>query len=323
MIEDTMRHTPAPPWHDEILSHRHTQSSAAEGRPQVEILNELTLSNAHLTLVRINHANPSKRAFCKDGLYWIDQCLTPRRPHASACFVDHWNPSRHVALGPLMALPPKHNLALQSSGGPHASLIVQMQAAAIDQWLPADFQWTDRRLEASLNLASEAITALMLRLNQELKNPAVGRTEICVAITMQLSIEIARYFIQASPTDTSGGLASWRLRIIEERIAARHQIFPAVSELARLCQMSTRQLSRTFKVSKGCSLADYLAQTRVELAKRDLYGDATIKDIARQLGYTTQSSFTSAFRTATGATPGQFRRQTWARTNSGASASRP
>lgn len=314
---------PAPPWHDEILSQRRAQSSEAEGRPEVEILYELGLSSAYLTLVRVNHANPSKRAFCKDGLYWIDQCLTPRRPQASACFADQWNPSRHVALGPLMALPPKHKLALQSAGGPHASLIVQMRADAIDQYLPADFQWTDRRLEASLNLASEAITALMLRLNQELKNPAVGRTEICEAIAMQLSVEIARYFIQASPTDTSGGLASWRLRIIEERIAAHHQIFPTVGELARLCQISTRQLSRTFKVSKGCSLADYLAQARIELAKRDLYGGATIKDIARQLGYTTQSSFTSAFRTATGATPGQFRRQTWARANSGASTSSP
>jgi AraC family transcriptional regulator len=313
-----MPDTPLPDWRDEFLTRRHAQLSDAEGRPEVEVLNEMALSNAHLTLVRINHANPSKHAFRKDGLYWIDQCLTPRRPQASACFVDHWNAARHVALGPLMALPPQHNLILQSAGGPHASLIVQMRADAIDRWLPADFQWTERRLEASLNLASEAITALILRLNQELKNPAIGRAVLCDAITTQISIEIARYFIQASPTDTNGGLASWRLRLIEERIAGRDQNFPAVTDLAQLCQMSTRQLSRTFKVSRGCSLADYLAQTRIELAKRDLYGDAAIKDIARQLGYTSQSSFTAAFRSATGITPGQFRRQTWARTKSGA-----
>lgn len=318
-----MSDTSPPPWYDEILSTRHVLSAQTEGRPEVEIHGELALSNAHITIVRLNHITPAKRAFRKDDLYWIDQCLTPRRPHATACFVDQWNPSRHVALGPLMALPPKQNLTLQSAGGPHASLIVQMRADAIDRWLPADFQWTDRRLEASLNLANEAITALMLRLNQELKNPTLGRAEICEAIATQLSIEIARYFIQASPTDTNGGLASWRLRLIEERISARDQIFPMVSELARLCQMSTRHLSRTFRASKGCSLADYLAQSRIELAKRALYGDATIQDIARQLGYTTQSSFTSAFRTATGITPGQFRHQTWARTNNETCASMP
>ncbi len=75
----------------------------------------------------------------------------------------------------------------------------------------------------------------LLRLNQELKNPSLGCTESCEAITTQLSIEIAHHFIQASPSDTTGGLASWRVCILDERLAARDQIFPTVSELAWLC----------------------------------------------------------------------------------------
>jgi AraC family transcriptional regulator len=103
-----------------------------------------------------------------------------------------------------------------------------------------------------------------------------------------------------------GGLSALRLRLIDERlsdIAAS----PSLAELAALCDMSVRQLTRAFRESRGQSIGTYIAKARVEAAKHLLAGDRSIKSIAYHLGFTSPSTFTQAFRRATGETPGRFR----------------
>lgn len=271
---------------------------------------EIQLANAHVILARLHHDGPDQNFFRRDRVYWIDLCLTPRRPNADARYCDHWSPARYAQLGSLIALPPRKRLELRSSGGRHASLICQLQAHAVERWLPDDFVWTERRLEASLSIANETIKSLMLRLNEELKRPCGSSVELCDAIIAQLAIELARHYCAASAADTKGGLASWRLRLIDERIASLDAIYPTAAELAALCKLSTRQFSRAFRASRGCSISDYLAQARTEAAKRLLFTKSSITQIAIQLGYSSQSSFSLAFRRSTGTTPGRFRKQT-------------
>lgn len=271
---------------------------------------EIQLANANVILARLHHDGPDQNFFRRDRVYWIDLCLTPRRPNADARFCDHWSSARYAQLGPLIALPPQKQLELRSSGGRHVSLICQMQAHAVERWLPDDFVWTERRLETSLSIANETIKSLMLRLNEELKRPCDSSIELCDAIIAQLAIELARHYSAASAADTKGGLASWRLRLIEERIATLDAIYPTATELAALCKLSMRQFSRAFRASRGCSISDYLAQSRAETAKRLLFTNSSIAQIAIQLGYSSQSSFSLAFRRSTGTTPSRFRKQT-------------
>lgn len=283
----------------------------SRAKPQgFEVEAEIELTHARLSLVHLRHDGPDRNDFCRDSIYWIDLCLTPRRPDAVGRFCDHWNPARFVQLGSLIALPPGKRLELRSAGGRHVSLLCQLHAHEVERWLPAEFQWTERRLETSLNIANDTIKSLMLRLNDELKHPCPESFELCDAIIVQLAIELARHLAAASAADTKGGLASWRLRLVDERIADPHAVYPTVAELAALCGLSSRQLSRAFRVSRGCPVNDYLAQYRIDNAKRKLYTTASLTDIAAVLGYSSQSNFTAAFKRATGITPGQFRKRT-------------
>jgi AraC family transcriptional regulator len=276
----------------------------------LEVDAEIQLAHAHVFLARLNHKGQEQHTFRRDRVYWIDLCLTPRRPNADARFCDHWSPPRYASLGSLIALPPHERLVIRTAGGRHVSLICQLQAQAVERWLPEGFVWTERRLEAVLNIANETIKSLMLRLNEELKRPSSSSIQLCDAIIAQLAIELARYFSAASATDTKGGLASWRLRTVEERIADASAIYPTAAELASLCRLSPRQFSRAFRVSRGCSIGDHLAQARIEAAKRRLFTKDSITQIARALGYSSQSSFSASFRRSTGTTPGQFRART-------------
>lgn len=276
---------------------------------KLEVDAEIQLAHAHVFLARLDHEGPELHTFCRDRVYWIDFCLTPRRPNAEARFCDHWSPARHAPLGSLIALPPRKRLELRTTGGRHASLICQLQADAVERWLPEDYVWTERRLEASLGIANEAIKALMLRLNEELKKPSSSSVALCDAIVAQLAIELARHFAAASAVDTKGGLASWRLRAVDERIADPSATYPTAAELARLCRLSVRQFSRAFRASRGCSIGSHLAQARIEAAKRRLFTNESINQIAAVLGYSSQSSFSASFRRATGTTPGLFRKQ--------------
>jgi AraC-like DNA-binding protein len=78
-------------------------------------------------------------------------------------------------------------------------------------------------------------------------------------------------------------------------------------ELAALCKLSVRQLTRGFRASRDCSIGDYVANSRIERAKRLLTSDQSIKTIAYSLGFNSSSGFCFAFRRATGMTPGEFR----------------
>ena len=279
------------------------------GGKRFEFDTELHLSIAHVIAAQLDHERPDSSLFRRERTYWLDLCLTPRRPNARARFSDHWNPSRFSQIGSLVAFPPRQNLELHSSGGRHASIICEIQAKAVEAWFPADFAWTERRLEATLNIASEPIRQLMLRLNHELRRPQEGCIPLCEAIVQQLSIELARYLVAARAPDAKGGLASWRLKLVDDRITDPAMPYPAARELAKLCRLSDRQFSRAFRASRGCSVNDYLAQTRIEMAKRRLCTAQPISEIAASLGFATQSSFTAAFRRSSGITPAQFRKQ--------------
>ena len=279
------------------------------GRRGLEIDAEMTLAHAHVMIASLYHPGPDRNQFRRDRVYWVDLCLTPRRPNADARFADHWSAARFTKLGSLIALPPRKRIELRSAGGRHVSLLCQVQASEVERWLPDDFEWTERRLEASLNLANDTIKSLMLRLNEELKQPSASSAGLGDAIVAQLAIELARHLAAASAEDDKGGLASWRLRLIDERIADPDAVYPTVTELASLCRLSTRQFSRAFRASRGCGIAEYLAQTRIDAAKRKLYTSAPIAQIAVSLGFASQSSFTAAFRRLTGTTPDQFRKR--------------
>jgi AraC family transcriptional regulator len=267
---------------------------------------ELETSAASIRLVRLSHEGPKEKLFARKDEYWIDLCLTPRRPSATARFVQEWGTHRFAGMGPIIALPPRHLLHLKSQGGRHTSLICALNADVVDRWLPAEFGWTDRRLEACLDIANPTIRSILTRLSQEMRHRGLGASELCDALTFELGIEVARHLNGISEPIEKGGLADWRLRAIDSLLVEPGEP-PTLGELAKHCRMSVRQLTRAFRMSRGCSIGDYMAQMRIEVAKRRLGADESIKSIALDMGFSSQSNFTYAFRKATGLTPSEFR----------------
>lgn len=276
---------------------------------EIGTLAKLNTDTAEIRMMRFRNEGPGDRKFRREGHYWLDLCLTPRPENLRAGYPDQWGPHRFERIGDVFLAPPGHTLRFRDEGGdPQVSLVCEIKAEAVDRWIDGEIEWTDRRLAACLDVPNYHIRSGLSRLALEAGDPGAGGDLLAEAVTLQLSIDLARYCQAVAEGPVSGGLASWRLRVIDERMQNLENP-PDLEELARLCNMSVRQLTRGFRTSRGCSIGSYIAQSRVEAAKRLLGGTQSIRSIAFSLGYASPSAFSLAFRRATGATPRQFRQR--------------
>jgi len=267
---------------------------------------ELTLPIATAQLLRFDLGGPRDDVFSRKDAYWVDLCITPRHRNARARYMDRWSEHRFERVGPLLMVPPGHAFQFRSDGGSQASIVCQLQPEAIRNWLQEDWDWSDQRLEAGLDISDPNVRNLLMRLAQELRHPGFAGAALTEMMIGQLAIELSRYSAAIGNSPNSGGLSPWRLRVIDERLADEAKT-PTLTELATLCNISVRQLTRGFRASRGHSIGDHLAQSQIEGAKRRLASDESVKAIASAMGYATPSAFSYAFRRATGLTPNQFR----------------
>jgi AraC family transcriptional regulator len=267
---------------------------------------ELSVPIATAQLARFDVPSPADHIFFDEEGYWLDLCVTPRPANTRARFRDRWGPHRFERVGPVLLLPRAEALQFRSEGGRQSSILCLLKPEPIAEWLEQDIKWTDRRLQASLDISNENIRSLLRRLGQELRYPGFARELMAELISGQIAVELARYCAAIDESPGAGGLASWRLRVIDERLAEVREA-PTLAELARICNMSVRQLTRGFRASRGCSIGDYINQSRIDTAKRLLAGEDSVKAIARAMGFASASSFSYAFRRGAGVTPRQFR----------------
>lgn len=270
---------------------------------------ELRVPLAVTQLVRFHIAEPVDDILRDDDNYWLDYSLTPRHVNARACLVEYWAPHRFERLGNVFLLPPREVMRARSDGGPdQLSVLCHMHPEPLRKWFEGELVWTERRLEAGLDIPDENVRRLLLRLAEELRHPGFASATLVELIVAQLAIEVGRYGIGVVDGPATGGLAPWRLRLIDSRLHDGHDV-PTLAELATLCNLSVRQLTRAFRASRGRSIGDHIAQSRIDHAKRLLATDESIKAIAYALGFGSPSAFSFAFRRATGLTPREFRQR--------------
>lgn len=267
---------------------------------------ERHVSIATVQLACFEQTATSDHIFQENSDYWLDLCLTPRPSNARACFRDHWAPTRFERLGELFLVPSGQRMQVRSDSGRQASVICRLHADAVSQWFDGDLQWTDRRLEASLDISHGSIRNLLVRVGEEARHPGFGSEVLIELIAAQMAIELSRYCASVADGPAMGGLSPWRLRLIDERLIETRAP-PTLSELASLCNISVRQLTRGFRASRGSSIGDHVEQSRIEGAKRLLATDESVKAIAYSMGFASPSSFAYAFRRATGVTPSEYR----------------
>jgi AraC family transcriptional regulator len=98
--------------------------------------------------------------------------------------------------------------------------------------------------------------------------------------------------------------------LVEDAKAALSDRFAehdSLEDLARMLHTSPFHLARVFREHTGFPLHRYRTQLRLRIALEELLaGSAIVADVARRVGFTSHSQFTSAFRSSFGVPPSRI-----------------
>ncbi|MEH3035749.1 MAG: AraC family transcriptional regulator [Sphingomonas adhaesiva] len=106
----------------------------------------------------------------------------------------------------------------------------------------------------------------------------------------------------------SADASAYRIHQIMNEILARPEAEHSLEALARQAELTPSHFCRVFKKATGTTPHQYVMKARLDRAQELLGGsDLPIAAIADQLGFTSQSHFTRAFRQYAGQTPSGWR----------------
>jgi AraC family transcriptional regulator len=94
------------------------------------------------------------------------------------------------------------------------------------------------------------------------------------------------------------------LAYVEEHLADDS----SVADLANVACLSIFHFTRAFAAATGVPPHRHVSQRRLESAKAMIATGSSLSEIAFNCQFSSQSSFTRAFRRATGMTPAEYRR---------------
>lgn len=272
-----------------------------------------TVQSAHkapLATVQLRHYDfPTPHEVIEDEDRPILSFTYPRAdgPDGKGRFVpalDTWSD-----LGAVILRPPGHPLHAYGKGGPSRILICEYDAASF-KGLTGLNDWDPARLRRCIDIRSNSISRSIRRVSQELEQPGFGSEMLIESLLRTMLVDLARLF-QADAREeddgAKGGLTGWQLRKIREMLHETTGDWPSVNSLADACGISRCHLSRSFRQATGSTLADYSAMIRILRAKTLLaQQQLPIGEVAKQIGFRSASSFSTAFRRATGLSPASF-----------------
>ncbi len=167
-------------------------------------------------------------------------------------------------------------------------------------------------LEACRDIHGVTIKQGLRRIYGEIIRPDFSSDALVESFAGIIAIEMARYFKRAaikrrgSPNSTMDRHELLRIRdyiyeCSEERLL--------ISDIAAYLGYSERHIHQTFRASFGITPHDFIKAVKIRKSV-DLLNEGvlSIKQIAHNVGFSRQSSFSAAFRSTTGATPAETRR---------------
>jgi AraC family transcriptional regulator len=164
-----------------------------------------------------------------------------------------------------------------------------------------------RGVEPCANIENIAMRRLFEGLALELRAPGFASAVLIESMLMGLAVELCRHVTSPKILDLNPR-TSRQARQISDYVNDNLSSPLGIADIARGCNMSVRHVARVFRNATGASLGDYVARSRLNLAKELLRGDSTlIKEISWRCGFASTSAFSAAFRAATGQTPREYR----------------
>jgi AraC family transcriptional regulator len=108
--------------------------------------------------------------------------------------------------------------------------------------------------------------------------------------------------------ETNDRIDHARLRRAVDYISANLDEEITLAQLAEVAGLSVFHFARTFTRAMGVSPGRYVSRMRLEKAMAEIAaGKLSLAEIAFKAGFSSQSSFTTAFHRMTGLTPGEYR----------------
>lgn len=225
-----------------------------------------------------------------------------------ASFPERWQRGRSGAIGDLYLIPSDEIIHVFGPPARQSSIICEFEASSVDAWFGENLDWSSLQLASCLDIASPLLTNVLGRLAREMNSPSLASGAMSELLVAQAALALVRSIGTVREERTCGGLAGWRLRCIDERLNESGRA-PSLGELAGLIGLSVRQMARAYQASRGGSIGAAIATAQATHAQTLLKNGMTVAQVADALGFAAPSSFSSAFKRATGIAPRQFREQ--------------
>jgi AraC family transcriptional regulator len=230
-------------------------------------------------------------------------------PGAAGFFRTADTTSRLMPIGGLILVPAGASISATGPGGDRRLAVCTMTQGI----LPDEFDPNDQRcLAMCSDIQDPQVRGGMRRLAAEAASPGLASDVLVDGISNALRVDLARYLAIVARRQrlTGGTLAPWQLRRVEEYVHASEGQRLRIADLAAAAEVSPGHLVRTFKKSTGRTVHEFVEDVRLARA-HTLLAETTVplKQVASRLGFGTPSSFSLAFRRATGTTPGRYREE--------------
>jgi AraC family transcriptional regulator len=201
---------------------------------------------------------------------------------------------------------PAHQSQKMSWQGDMEFIHLYLEPSFMQQVAAESMNGKSIELTPQLSARDLLIQGVGLALMSELKfNKAGSRLYAETAGTMLAVHLIQRYTVwKQTIQNYADGLPKYKLYLVLDYIKSHLDQDLSLNELACLVKISPYYFARLFKQSTGSAPHQYITQRRIEKAKKLLSRqDLSIIEITHQVGFQSQSHFTTLFRRAVGVTP--------------------
>jgi AraC family transcriptional regulator len=177
-----------------------------------------------------------------------------------------------------------------------------------------NFSYKEIALTPQLGFRNQHILHVALSLLHELHETNVVGQLYADSLAIGLAMQVVRRYSSLKDVRLGrGGMSPHKLRkavaLIDHHLAVEEEGRVSLRVVAREVGISYSHFSRAFKQSIGMSPTNYIAERRIERAKKLMQEtDLPIAEIALRSGFSSQSHFTTSFRRFAKVTPKSFRK---------------